>query len=628
MSTKNTQETVFEKALRVRETHRKNAEKESFSKLNVSPEIKNKSFIENNSSIFINFVKNLGFDTQNKTDTVVFSNKNYYTVNPENSKGWHSSYKSLAIRNHLNSIIKNHRFYKVKTESLNTKTGEIKSVWGEIRDLEISKEAFREVWPKATLKDRKANEEYNFSRKSTIAEKMKEGNCALKSYKNTEMIALDIDTHGFHTKNKEKPFSEFQSLSQSILEFLQTELNLNVVLYERSKVCRGIHCYIRLQSLDCREAIEKILKIALEKQFSEICVEFRSKTKALRLPFSWDYETINLKTFKVQRKFYKKINEAIEIWSLPIIESNRDLLKRIASLTKEETSTEKISAFSTRLKTIVKSKPEWNLAITEGNRVGGQKILWKLVNWSISNNLNFEQFYDECERNNLSSKDLTSWNPQKKNRELRKIWDYSLRNHSKIIQKTSSTNFISNTHFISEKEKEILNFFVDSHYTKSTVWDIKKREETKIIFYELLGKIRFEQSNPRQINSELPISKLKKFELTVGHQFPKEFFNRLSENYSLKTSTKKAFDLFKILFLKSFVHSNGSTYIPSLMSCKQYQLNDRFSYYFELAKSYSTPKHNSLCSLVFFGFDSRESNLFFENLQKHTKKYTNKIRDG
>lgn len=547
----------------------------------MSKSVKNKEYTENHSNHFFNLIKNLGFDCRyDKGSTTIYSKntKSYYTVLPENS--YHKKFKSFIVRQHLESGEKNKKNTSVYVGKINNRF-----IFKSLPEIQKLKDEYNYSHLNKDI--------YKLKKLEIIMPIMKHNNVAFREYDRTEIIAIDIDTHKF-TKNRVRDnifnFLEFENLSKKIYNKLK-DLNLNIVLYEDSKICRGIHIYVKLKNLSYKEKIKECLKEYLEKEFKEISVEFRNQNKSLRVPFSYDYNCRNLTTFKIINKTYNKVNQSLDAIKNNTCIENIEIHNKLKNFLKKEIIKDKANIFYKNK--VYKEDIDINkFKITSGDRVGGEKIQWRLLANCLLKNKSLNEFINLSKTCNLGSEDLSKWSETTLIKNLTQMYYYGQRNFVKR-ERTIEGNklFVSSLKFITEEDKSKLKKIL-SDYENNLIKQNKYNKQSKRLlnecnttFLELIGKMRYEDSNKRKLHSEVikdfKLTKQKQIDLIQGYQFPKEYLDKLKNHYNLKSNINTIFDIFKDLFLNLYYHNNGSTYIPILGSCKQYLKNDLFNFYFE-----------------------------------------------
>jgi len=546
--------------------------------------VTNKEYIQNHSKEFFDLVRHLGFDCRNdKGSSTIYSkkSKSYYTVLPSNS--YHKNYKYLITKKHLLSSTKNRKSTSVCIKKDN------KFIFQSLPEIQSLNEKYK--FSKYDNKDI-----YKLKKLEIIIPIMKHNNVAFREYDTTEIIAIDIDTHDFtenKLKNKSFNFNEFENLSLNILNKLK-ELNLNVILYEDSKICRGIHTYIKLKNLKHKQKIKNLIYEILTNEFKEIKIEYRTCNKSLRLPFAYDYNCRNIDNYKVINKLYNKVSQSTNLFNKECIDNDEiynDLLQICA---KPRPPLEKTNIFYKENIHKNKSINLKNFSITSNNRVGGEKTQWKLLGNCLLKNKSVNEFINLSKDCNLNSKDLNKWEDKKLIHNLSKMYEYGKKNFVKkeIKYKINSTDdFVSSLNFINNIDKINLekviiklkeNIIKNNSYNKQSERLLK---DCNIFFLELIGKIRYENSNGRKLSKdviqEFCLTSQKRYDLLQGYQFPKEYLSKIKKHYNLKSNSITLFNIFKDLFLDIYLHKNGTTYIPILGSCKQYLLNDLYHHYFK-----------------------------------------------
>jgi len=418
---------------------------------------------------------------------------------------------------------------------------------------------------------------------------MKDDNVAIREFPNTEIIAMDIDTHNYFTKSKtslKDRRKAFEELCKEIFSFIKTEIDCPLLFAETSKIHRGIHFYFKLENCHNKKIIEEQMKILLEKNFPNIKVEFRTRNHALRLPLSIDYVARDVNTFTKMKKLSKIILSFFKNFK-DIKSSNQKIYEHLKSLN----DADNIEIFADNKKCpfyrpskITNSKntnyipPTERFKIYDGNRVGGDKTLWRLANWCIHNKKSEDEFISLAFECNVNSKDMSNPNKDKVRKDLSRIYNYAISRFKPLtnyipIYKTNV--FHSNLSLISNKHKKTIKSF--AYKLKKILPDTHHKtrflKEIEIASLEFLGKIEYEILCPRKIFSNAKISLKKRNELLKGYQFPLKYLKELKKYYSLKSDIRILFKMFRMYFLEPIVHSNGSTYIPILGSCNQYRIN-------------------------------------------------------
>ena len=419
---------------------------------------------------------------------------------------------------------------------------------------------------------------------------LKNQNVALREYPNSEIIGMDIDTHNYFTKNKTTLSQRrvlFDELCQNIFNLIKKDIPIDIIFIETSKIHRGLHIFFKLKNCHNKLLIQDQLKIYLEQNFPNINVEFRSKTHALRLPFSADYQFRDVNTFKKHFKLnrtillpFKNINENLK--------DNNEILNHLKSLTEPMNVTlfpeDKVCAFYRPSKLTSNSEipyvsPLDRFKIYNGNRVGGDKTQWRLVNWCIHNKKSLEDFIHLTIECNVNSKDLNSWDTTKIHKECSNIYNYAKRNFTPFdnyisIHKTNI--FHSNQTLVTSKEKKAVKSYIYKlkNILPNTKFKRRLLKESEICFLEFFGKIEYEIMCPRKIFKNARVTLSKRSDLLKGYQFPTEYLHKLKEHYEIKSNIKTIFKLFRMYFLELIIHSNGkTTYIPSLGSSTQFDVS-------------------------------------------------------
>lgn len=636
--------------------HKENLNKVQEKKVKVStkyprevPQISNNEFRESGRQFnYYTFTlcNELGFDTTGKTSITSYSKTHkYYTVHPESDsynfksriiKHFNSKYKNtsecyewvdgIKIRSEvykdacklyiddLNSkrlaiLVKKYGEFKstrsrsgnkvpvkrnITTANINT----LKENYSQYLTEEFSKEELdniEEVWDRGI--DLKSDKTFKLTQRLFEKDSMMHNIVALPSFKKrTPIIAIDIDTHSFPIG--EDSIELFNNFADDIRNYLLNELGLNIVLFERSRVCRGIHIYIKLKSIHNKELIEDCLKDIIEKKYSQVKVEYRNTNKPLRLPFCWDYENINIENGKIITSLTKSLNKCFNLMDEPIEQSNEDLSLKLIKLRKKENRDyeNKIWIWDKRQFTTNRKKDfSWDTQITRGNRVSGEKIQWKLLNKCLLYGKSLNEFIDLSIQYRGTSKDLNEWSSKEISRRCSEMYSYALKsfNESKLkAGQVHENTFYSNIGLLSKKDEEVLEYFISKmNFSTYQYWNNKKKKDAKIVFSEILGSIKWQELNDRKVLSskvtENPNGKMngkikseKALDLEVGFQFSDEYFKKLKIFHKIETNPRDLFNKFKEVFLELYIHKNGSTYIPVLHSCKQWIGSFKFNWWF------------------------------------------------
>ena len=560
-----------------------------FSKYESIPKfkIKNKSFLRKNDSnqgYLLHITKILGFDCRPSTPLVLYRDKGCVSVSKDTFKYWNSSYKNRKIMKHYSSYLNKYRYLKVKKESI------------EKISLEYHKDL--DSFYRESYNSKMTVEQKNWTKKTILCKLLKFNNLALREYPNSEILALDIDTHGEQiiNKNSKNPISDYNDFSIKVLNELK-QLPINILLFERSKIGSGLHVYLKLKNIHNKEIIKQSLKKMLENVFP-VTVEFRTKNKSLRLPFSYDYEFINIDSLKRETKIKRKLELILERYQTETLIDNEKLNDIIQSFIPHDGSWDcedlpKMNIFKRKvLAKNLKKFVEKKFEITSGNRIGGKGVIWNIAFYSLRVGYSLEQFIELVDKSNVSSKDLTNWSNTRKVKELTSIYDYAkskfIHNFKDYTYRTTCDSnspdyLISNVPLLSKEQIDNLNYLIENIYYEKlnregdSKWLRVMMEDCKIIFPELLGKILYEKQNPREIDKkvrkEYRLTKQKMKDLKVGYQFSKNYLNLLKKKYpSVKRSIGEIFKLFKKYFLETYYHKSNPTtsYIPNLLSSTQY----------------------------------------------------------
>ena len=622
-----------------------NSRHSEFSKFESLPthKINNRAFFRKKEGLqgyLVHFTKLLGFDCRPSTPLVLYKAKGYISISKEKSRSWNKSYKNRNIVRHYSSYLNRSRYLKItpcEEICIVDKNGEITKIIEPKKRFRLEFHPELDKFYKASYFSLMTPEQKKWTKKTITCGILKFNNLALREYPNSEIVTLDIDTHGEEIINPSclAPITEYKEFSVKVLNELKS-LPLNILLFERSKIGNGIHVYIKLDGIHNKEIIKNNLKKILESKFP-LKVEFRTKTKALRLPFAYDYEFVNTDTLKIETKLKKKMGFVIDRYKLESSISNRELTKVLDEIvSKMETPVkEELPIMSVFKRDCPKKTPvfvENKFSITDGNRVGGSGVLWDIAFYSLRVGYDVEKFIDLAEKSNISSKDLTSWDSSRKRRDLESIYDFAsskfIPNFKPYVGGSSKKTdpiakqekyFVSNVAKLSDTQKRNIEYVInDIYYEKlnkegDSKWLKATIEDCKLVFPELVGKILFEKLYPRDINESVRkayrLRNSKVEDLKTGYQFPKEYLRLLKKHYpTLKRDISVIFTLFKNSFLERYVHkTNGkTTYVPTLKSCTQYIFGIHKELY--ITESIDSLLYNS----------NRNNNIVYNIETKHT----------
>lgn len=549
----------------------------------------NYKFITNKTAttVFSEFSKMLGYDVRNSQSSYTIYNKEYRTYHTENST---PKRKREKIIYHYQSHLLNKKYFRGNSEF------------------------------------------HNLSRKDKLIEGyniLKHQNIAIKEFPHTEIIAMDIDTHNYFDKiytPSSKRKKEFESLSKSIFDTIKSNIPIHILYVEVSKIQRGMHIFFKLQNSHNKLLIQEQLKTYLQSEFKGIIVEYRTNSHALRLPLSADYQCRDIDTFLKKIKLKNIIISTYERNKKEISISNNNVLEHLKSLNGysdipffgEENKTifyrqslrSPINPIFTNSDSLIDIKEKFK--ITAGNRIGGDRVHWRLVNYCHLTNKTFDEFVNLTLACNINSKDIQHWHTNGKlHKECLKIWNYSLsrfKPYDNYIAKNKNKEFISNIYLLNNDSKRLVKQFM--YKLKKSLPENKFRnrlvKDSYYPFLEFLGKIHYENINPRSIHKNVKLTTEKRKELLLGCQFPNSYLYKVKEYYKINSDIKVIFNIFKSIFLEKIIHSNGSSYIPSLGSCNQYKLLDCYNYILD---------SNSMLSDVKVGYNMKGFSLL-QSLRK------------
>ncbi|EMO55909.1 hypothetical protein [Leptospira noguchii] len=434
------------------------------------------------------------------------------------------------------------------------------------------------------------NEEWNGKRvyKNEISDFRKIRNIGLGEHPNSDILYIDLDTHdpSFY----EIKFNEYVELIKKLLDEVRDNLGSIPVFCEISRLNRGAHIFYRVEDNWDKEKIYLLTERVLKASNKRVKVEYRKDGgKRFRLPFAWDYLPYSFERKCIVRNIPKALSETLSLLDSKLYKINFEVATGILYQNNTELLSEALisrieGSESFWEKTVYQTTQESKtFEIREGNRVGGEGTLFKVLNYCISKGMDFEEtktFVLSC---NAGSKDLTAIsNSQdcKEEKDLRKLYEYC-KLHFKpqfapfsLEENEREKRFNSNLQYLTPIDLEWIKLEV--YYTGEYIRE-KTYETYALVLKEAVGKHNYDvYVNKRKVGDSVRLKKELKEKLCEGAQFPDEFFHRLKTHYKIKFSVKE----FKNRILnntKLFEPidngiKGGFLNLPKIHSCKQYRL--------------------------------------------------------
>ncbi|QCO33443.1 hypothetical protein [Leptospira interrogans] len=419
----------------------------------------------------------------------------------------------------------------------------------------------------------------------------KKDNLALFEHFQSSIILLDIDTH---TPQFEKGMShsKYILLIHEILAYIENYSGAKPIFTEISSLNRGAHIYFKICRLNERTRIANLLALLIKENWTTVNIDIRSNKKAIRIPFSVDYIPYSFDKKAMIPVYREAIAETLLNISNPDFHLQFDeirinlLIEKPSIFTKEQ-GNEFDSDLPLWKKTTGKQIENiGRIEITEGNRYGGTKQIFRAINHCIRRGLDEENTLKQCLEWNAGSKDLTAIQLNaygKEAMEFKRLYNlcktnfdpryYSNKPDSNGENAVYNDFFISNLRFLTPIDLEFIEEAVKRYPSnrKST------KEKFRFVLLETVGKYNYDvHLNRREVNENIPLSHKIKEKLVLGGQFPDLYFKRIKKSYKIKFSVKN----FKDYILNKsglFVQidngiKGGFLNYPNLKSCKQYYL--------------------------------------------------------
>lgn len=420
-----------------------------------------------------------------------------------------------------------------------------------------------------------------------LAEFRKYKNLALSEHPNSDILYIDLDTH--NPVYSSLSFTSYVQFIQSLLNEVELNLGCVPVFCEISRVKRGVHIYFRTQDTRDKDKIFLLIEGVLKNSDNRIKLELRKEQgKGYRLPFAWDYLPYSIERKTIVRSIPMALKETLRILDSKLYKINYNtatgvLYQNNAELLSESFISKIEGSGSIWKKERLNKEGESNsFQITEGNRVGGEKTIFKVLNYCLSQGMDYEQTKEFCLNCNYGSKDLTTIakNPNgKEEKELRTLYEYCKINFKSEyapsgIGDKQIQNFHSNLQYLTPIDLQWIDAQV--YYT----YDFMRKETYKtykLVMQEVVGKHNYDvYVNKRKISDSVRLKKEVKEKLCEGAQFSDSFFHSLKNHYKIKFSVKefknKILNQTRIFVPIDNGIKGGFLNLPQIHSCKQYTL--------------------------------------------------------
>ncbi|WP_061235283.1 hypothetical protein [Leptospira weilii] len=411
-------------------------------------------------------------------------------------------------------------------------------------------------------------------------------NLALSEHPNSDILYVDLDTHNPNFSNL--PFTSYVQFIQKLLSAVEENLGCVPVFCEISRLRRGVHLFFRVEDTWDKEKTYLLIERVLKTTDNRIKLELRKEQgKGYRLPFAWDYLPYSIERKTIIRSIPIALKETLRILDSKLYKINCDTASGVLYQNNAELLSEsfisKIEGNGSiwKKERISKDGESNSFQITEGNRVGGEKTIFKVLNYCLSKGMDYEQTKEFCLNCNSGSKDLTAIanNPNgKEEKELRILYEYCKINFKSEyapsgLGENEVKSFHSNLQYLTPIDLQ----WIDAQdytfdYTRN-----KTYENFKLIMKETVGRHNYDvYVNKRKISDSVRLKKEVKERLCEGAQFPDEFFHRLKAHYKIKFSVKefknKILNQTRIFAPIDNGIKGGFLNLPQFRSCKQYTL--------------------------------------------------------
>uniref|UniRef100_UPI0007738803 hypothetical protein n=1 Tax=Leptospira interrogans TaxID=173 RepID=UPI0007738803 len=327
-------------------------------------------------------------------------------------------------------------------------------------------------------------------------------NLALSEHPNSDILYIDLDTHNPSFSNI--PFTSYVKLIQKLLDEVEANLGCVPVFCEISRVNRGAHIYYRVEDTWDKEKVFLLIERVMKAADDRIRLEVRKEQgKGYRLPFAWDYLPYSYEEKVVLRNIPYALRETLRILDSKLYMINYDTASGVLYQNNTELLSESfISKIEgspsiwkkTRLN---KDGESHSFEIKEGNRVGGEKSIFKVLNYCLSKGMDYEQTKEFCLSCNAGSKDLTAIanNPNgKEEKELKTLYEYCKINFKSEYAPTELGDkqiqtFHSNLQYLTPIDLQWIDAQV--YYTFDYMRN-KTYDTFKLVMKEIVGKHNYD----------------------------------------------------------------------------------------------------------------------------------------
>ncbi|EKR66214.1 hypothetical protein LEP1GSC036_0972 [Leptospira weilii str. 2006001853] len=426
-----------------------------------------------------------------------------------------------------------------------------------------------------------------FISRRDLAEYRKQRNLALSEHPNSDILYIDLDTHNPTFFNI--PFTSYVQFIQKLLSAVEENLGCVPVFCEISRLRRGAHIFFRTENTWDKENIFLLIERVLKATDNRIKLELRKEQgKGYRLPFAWDYLPYSIERKTIIRSIPVALKETLRILDSNLYKINYNTASGVLYQNNTELLSEsfiyKIEGSGSIWKKERQHKEgESNsFQITEGNRVGGEKTIFKVLNYCLSKGMDYEQTKEFCLSCNAGSKDLTAIakNPNgKEEKDLKTLYEYCKINFKSeyapsSLSENEGKSFHSNLQYLTPIDLQWIDaeVYYSFDFSRNKTFD-----NLKLIMKEVVGKFNYDvYVNKRKISDSVRLKKEVKEKLCEGAQFSDSFFYSLKRHYKIKFSVKefknKILNQTRIFAPIDNGIKGGFLNLPYIRSCKQYTL--------------------------------------------------------
>ncbi|ULH27438.1 hypothetical protein FH581_001545 [Leptospira weilii] len=501
-----------------------------------------KKYISENFSYFIELLYRLGFDIRKELEDSEKKRITYFSK---------EGYKTFFLNNRRNQI------------------------FGFISNHFLSRFRIDEGW------NGKKISQWDF------AEFRKYKNLALSEHPNSDILYIDLDTHNPTFSNI--PFTSYLQFIQKLLSAVEENLGCVPVFCEISRLKRGAHIFFRVENTWDKENIFLLIERVLKATDNRIKLELRKEQgKGYRLPFAWDYLPYSIERKTIIRSIPMALKETLRILDSNLYKINYNTASGVLYQNNTELLSESFiskiegSGSIWKKERLYKEGESNSFQITEGNRVGGEKTIFKVLNYCLSKGMDYEQTKEVCLSCNSGSKDLTAIakDPNgKEEKELRTLYEYCKINFKSeyapsSLNENEGKSFHSNLQYLTPIDLQWIDaeVYYSFDFSRNKTFD-----NLKLILKEVIGKYNYDvYVNKRKVSDSVRLKKEVKEKLCEGAQFSDAFFYSLKRHYKIKFSVKE----FKNKILnqtRMFAPidngiKGGFLNLPQIRSCKQYTL--------------------------------------------------------